>query len=40
MLDLIQITSVDRLTEIKVYDPENLEQESTDKTWIVSGSRT
>jgi len=32
-----QITSVDRLTEIKVYDPENLEQESTDKTWIVSG---
>jgi signaling intermediate in Toll pathway protein len=31
-----QITSVDRLTDILVYNAEELEQ-ATDKTWIVSG---
>jgi len=35
-LGIAQITSVDRLTKIEVYNAEDLE-ESTDKTWIVSG---
>ncbi len=25
------------MTELKVYNAEDLEQESTDKTWIISG---
>lgn len=35
-LAISQITSVDRLTKLTVYDAEDLEQ-SSDKTWIVSG---
>lgn len=35
-IGLKQITSVDPLTELKVYNAEDLEQ-STDKTWVVSG---
>jgi signaling intermediate in Toll pathway protein len=33
---IYRITSVDRLTEITVYDAKEIE-ESLDKTWIVSG---
>jgi len=36
-LGIKQITSGDVMTEIKVYNAEDLEQESTDKTWIISG---
>eukprot|EP00088_Acartia_fossae_P000659 TRINITY_DN10264_c0_g1_i1.p1 TRINITY_DN10264_c0_g1~~TRINITY_DN10264_c0_g1_i1.p1 ORF type:complete len:418 (+),score=81.81 TRINITY_DN10264_c0_g1_i1:39-1292(+) len=36
LIGIEQITSVDRLTEINVYETKELEQ-ATDKTWIVSG---
>ena len=32
-----QITCVDQLTEISLYNTEELEESTEDKTWIISG---